>query len=52
MKPSILRELQALRQTWRDNNFKLTPEQDLRYQTLIMVRRGQVKDWEEQGLVA
>lgn len=46
MKQSVVTSLQALRKVWRDNNFKLTSEEQVRYDALLATRRQQVWEWE------
>ena len=47
----ILREMQSLQKTWRQQNFMLTKEQSARYQELSMLRHAFISYWKEQGLV-
>ena len=45
MKPSlVLKELKELREAWRRQSFKLTNEQQKRYDELIELRRKRVKE--------
>tara|TARA_B100000287_G_C20298103_1_gene648703 strand:+ start:422 stop:586 length:165 start_codon:yes stop_codon:yes gene_type:complete len=45
MKPSlILKELRELKEAWRRQSFKLTSEQQKRYDELIKLRRERVKE--------
>ena len=46
MKQSVVTSLQAMRKVWRKNNFKFTLEEQARYDTLVMIRREQVAEWE------
>jgi len=48
---TVLRELLELKETWRKQNFNLSSEQDLRYNTLLTLRRSQVKEWYDNDLV-
>ncbi len=48
---TVLRELLELKETWRKQNFNLSSEQDLRYNTLLTLRRSQVKEWYANDLV-
>ena len=45
MKQSVVTSLQAMRKVWRKNNFKFTPEEQERYDTLVATRRAMVWDW-------
>ena len=46
MKPSeILKQLNALREQWRDQVFSYTPEQQKEYDRLIKLRRERVKSF-------
>ncbi len=46
MKPSeILKQLNALREQWRDQVFAYTPEQQKEYDRLIKLRRERVKSF-------
>ena len=46
MKPSeILKQLNALREQWRDQVFVYTPEQKKEYDRLIKLRRERVKSF-------
>ena len=47
----ILREMQSLQKTWRQQNFMLTKEQSARYQELSLLRQAFISYWKEQGLV-
>ena len=47
----ILRELQEFKKTWRVQNFKLTQEQQNRYDELISLRRAFVSHWKETDRV-
>jgi len=47
----ILRELQDLRKTWREQNFTYTVSQQNRYDELTMLRHAFIEKWEEDGLV-
>ena len=46
MKQSIVTSLQQLRAHWRKNNFRLTDEEQVRYDALLATRRQQVWEWE------
>ena len=44
MTPSqVIKELNELREEWRNQCFKYTPEQQIRYDRLIQLRRDRVK---------
>ena len=46
MKPSeILKQLNALREQWKDQVFAYTPEQQKEYDRLIKLRRERVKSF-------
>ena len=45
MKQSVVTSLQAMRKVWRTNGFKLTSEEQERYDTLLQTRRDQVWAW-------
>jgi len=46
MKPSeILKQLNALREQWKDQVFAYTPEQQKEYDRLIKLRRDRVKSF-------
>ena len=52
MKPSlILKELRELKEAWRRQSFKLTSEQQKRYDELIKLRRERVKEMYANDLV-
>ena len=47
----ITRELQSLTETWRNNNFVFTGEQQKKYDKLSAQRREFIKQWKEEGRV-
>jgi len=47
----VLRELQELKKTWRDQDFLFTKDQQSRYDELLMLRRAFVTYWYENGMV-
>lgn len=47
----VLRELQELKKTWRDQDFLFTKDQQSRYDELLMLRRAFVTYWQENGMV-
>ena len=52
MTPSqIIKELNGLRQEYRNQCFKYTPEQQIRYDRLIQLRRERVKYFYDNDLV-
>tara|TARA_B100000131_G_C18023859_1_gene575667 strand:+ start:526 stop:702 length:177 start_codon:yes stop_codon:yes gene_type:complete len=52
MTPSaVMRELQELRESWRDQNLTYTSEQQKRYNELIHLRRERVKYFYDNDLV-
>ena len=53
MTPSqIIKELNGLRQEYRNQCFKYTPEQQIRYDRLIQLRRDRVKYFYANDLVS
>ena len=53
MKPSeILKQLNALREQWRDQVFAYTPEQQKEYDRLIKLRRERVKSFYKNDRVS
>ena len=52
MTPSqVIKELNELREEWRNQCFKYTPEQQIRYDRLIQLRRERVKYFYDNDLV-
>ena len=52
MKPSeVIKQLNALREQWRQQSFSYTKEQQAEYNRLITVRRERVKYFHDNGLV-
>ena len=53
MTPSqVIKELNELREEWRNQCFKYTPEQQIRYDRLIQLRRDRVKYFYANDLVS
>ena len=53
MTPSqVIKELNELREEWRNQCFKYTPEQQIRYDRLIQLRRERVKYFYDNDLVS
>ena len=53
MKPSeILKQLNALREQWKDQVFAYTPEQQKEYDRLIKLRRERVKSFYKNDRVS
>ena len=53
MTPSqVIKELNELREEWRTQCFKYTPEQQIRYDRLIQLRRDRVKYFYANDLVS
>ena len=48
---TVLKEMQTLRKSWRDQNFYFTKEQEERYNELLVLRRAFVTYWKENGMV-
>ena len=48
---TVLKEIQTLRKSWRDQNFYFTKEQEERYNELLELRRAFVTYWKENGMV-
>jgi len=48
---TVLKEMQTLRKSWRDQNFYFTKEQEERYNELLDLRRAFVTYWKENGMV-
>ena len=48
---AILHDLQALRKEWRNQDFRFTPDQQSRYNTLLDLRRARVSQLREEGRV-
>ena len=52
MKPSeVIKQLNALREQWRQQSFSYTKEQQAEYNRLIAIRRERVKYFHDNGLV-
>ena len=52
MKPSeVIKQLNSLREQWRQQSFSYTKEQQAEYNRLIAVRRERVKYFHDNGLV-
>jgi len=53
MKPSeVLKQLNALKEQWRDQVFAYTPEQQKEYDRLIKLRRDRVKSFYKNDRVS
>ena len=48
----ILRQLQDLRKTWRNQDFRYTREQKEQYEMLVELRRARVAQLYEEGRVS
>ena len=46
---TVLREMRELKEAWRKQSFKLTKEQDSRYDELLKLRRARVKEMLNTG---
>ena len=52
MKPSeVIKQLNALREQWRQQSFSYTKEQQAEYNRLITLRRERVRYFHDNGLV-
>ena len=52
MKPAlVIKEMRELREAWRRQSFKLTNEQQKRYDELLKLRRERVKEMYDRDLV-
>ena len=52
MKPSeLIKQLNALREQWRQQSFSYTKEQQAEYNRLITLRRERVRYFHDNGLV-
>ena len=52
MKPSeVIKQLNSLREQWRQQSFSYTKEQQAEYNRLIAIRRERVKYFHDNGLV-
>ena len=52
MKPSeVIKQLNALREQWRQQSFSYTKEQQAEYNRLLGLRRERVREMYENGLV-
>ena len=47
----VLKELKELREEWKRLNLKYTPEQQVKYDRLIQLRRERVKYFHDNDLV-
>ena len=47
----VLKELKELREEWKRQNLKYTPEQQVKYDRLIQLRRERVKYFYDNDLV-
>ena len=53
MRPSeVLKQLAELRESWRNQSFSYTTEQQKQYDNLIQLRRERVKYFYDNGLVS
>ena len=53
MKPSeVIKQLNALREQWRQQSFSYTKEQQAEYNRLITLRRERVRYFHDNGLVS
>ena len=48
----ITKQLQSLRQNWRNNNFVFSLEQQKKYDKLSSQRREFIKEWKADGRIA
>ena len=48
----ITKQLQSLRQNWRNNNFVFSLEQQKKYDKLSSQRREFIQQWKEEGRIA
>ena len=48
---TVLKEMQSLQKTWRQQNFYLTNEQQAHYDELKMLRKAFIEYWKENDLV-
>ena len=48
----IIKQLQSLRQNWRNNNFVFSLEQQKKYDKLSSQRREFIQQWKEDGRIA
>ena len=48
----VLKQLKELKEEWRNQSFKYTPEQQKEYDRLIQLRRERVKYFYENDLVS
>ena len=48
----VLKQLKELKEEWRNQCFKYTPEQQIRYDRLIQLRRERVKYFYDNDLVS
>ena len=52
MKPAeVLKQLKELKETWSNQNFRFTREQQAEYDKLLALRRERVKYMHDNGLV-
>ena len=47
----VLKELKELREEWKRQNLKYTPEQQVKYDRLMLLRRERVKYFYDNDLV-
>ena len=47
----VLKELKELREEWKRQDLKYTPEQQVKYDRLMELRRERVKYFHDSGLV-
>ena len=52
MTSQIYKQLNELREQWRENNFKFSPDQQKEYDRLLQLRRERVKYFYDNDLVA
>jgi len=48
---TVLKEIQSLKQIWRNQNFSLSKEQQSRYDELMELRKAFIAFWKEEGRV-
>ena len=52
MRPAeVLKQLKELKETWSNQNFRFTREQQAEYDKLLVLRRERVKYMHDNGLV-
>ena len=53
MRPAqVLKQLKELKEEWRNQSFKYTPEQQKQYDSLMQLRRERVKYFYDNDLVS